>query len=77
MLYPPPFFGADSGRKFAVFNRLEAWFCRKLFVLSNLEAKFLKTRNLPGAIDDAEPCAKSLERMEDKSHEDRIAITLI
>jgi hypothetical protein len=36
--------------KFSVFNALETWFYRKLVVLRNLEARFLKTRNLRGPI---------------------------
>ena len=37
----------------AVFNGLQAWFYRKLVVLRNLEAKFLKTENLQGV-----PCGR-------------------
>jgi hypothetical protein len=36
--------------KLPIFNALGAGFCRNSFVLRNLEAKFLKTRNLRGVV---------------------------
>jgi hypothetical protein len=47
-----------------VFNGLGAWFCRKLVVLRNLEAKLLKKRNLRGPVDGVEQAAEKLSLSE-------------
>ena len=39
--------------KLSIFNALEAWFYRKLFVLRSLEGKLMKTANLRGSVRDA------------------------
>jgi hypothetical protein len=57
----------------AVFNELEAWFTRKLVVLSNLEAKLLKTANLRGLVRDLGPGLMLLVYAENTTHEDRLA----
>ena len=41
----------------SVFNALEGWFYPKLLVLRNLEAKFLKKKNLCGLVFGMEPDA--------------------
>jgi len=46
--------------KFSIFNRLEAWFHRKLLVFKNLEARFLKPENLRELIYEKAPGATAL-----------------
>ena len=53
----PPFPTLCVWNKLAIFNALEAGFYRKLFVLRNLEARFLKTGNLRGFVCEIEPGA--------------------
>ena len=45
--HPPP---GVFQYKLPIFNALGAGFCRNSFVFRNLEAKFLKTRNLRGVV---------------------------
>jgi hypothetical protein len=59
--------------KLAIFNVLEAGFCHKLLVLSNLEAKFLKTGDLRGLVDRMEPGKATRVYAENTTARDRVA----
>jgi hypothetical protein len=57
---PPPTPTWCVWGKSSVFNRLEAWFHRKLLVFKNLEARFLKPENLRELIYEKAPGATAL-----------------
>jgi hypothetical protein len=57
-----------------VFNALEAGFYRKLLVLRSLEAKFLKTGNLPGLVFGMEPGATPQVYAENTTFKDQVSL---
>ena len=59
--------------KLPIFNALGAGFCRKSFVLRNLEAKFLKTENLRGVVWEMERSATPRVHSENNIFRDRLA----
>jgi hypothetical protein len=58
----------------SVFNVLEEGFYRKLLVLRNLEAKFLKKNNLCGLIREMEPGATPRVYAESKTLKDQVSL---